>query len=111
MTSISGTRPAGQCKAILHLLFGMEYMGIHSFLKNVYQGSKVQLSIKAVRKSDYQRLEVANGVLICLGRVTTFYIVTSHLMTAYLGCWSFYPHFLSNYPPPLTFSGMTLTQP
>lgn len=111
MTSISGTRPAGQCKAILHLLFGMEYMGIHSFLKNVYQGSKVQLSIKAVRKSDYQCLEVANGVLICLGRVTTFYIVTSHLMTAYLGCWSSYPHFLSNYPPPLTFSGMTLTQP
>lgn len=33
MTSISGTRPAGQYKAILHLLFGMEYMGIHSFLK------------------------------------------------------------------------------
>lgn len=67
MTSIGGTRPAGQCKAILHFLFGMEYMGIHSFLKNVYQGSKVQLSTKAVGKSDYQRLEVANGCLFVWG--------------------------------------------
>ena len=35
----------------------------------------------------------------------------SHLMTAFLGCWSSYPHFLSNYPSSLTFSWMTLTQP
>jgi len=35
----------------------------------------------------------------------------SHLMTVFLGCWSSYPHFLSNSPPPLTFSWMTLTQP
>lgn len=42
MTSISGMRLAGQYKAILHFLFGMEHMGTHSFLKNVYQGSKAQ---------------------------------------------------------------------
>ena len=42
MTSISGMWLAGQYKASLHFLFGMEYMSTHSFFKNVYQGSKAQ---------------------------------------------------------------------
>ena len=32
--------------------------------------------MKAVGKSDFQSLEVANGMLICWGRVTTFFMVT-----------------------------------
>lgn len=44
VTSISGGRLAGCCKAILCFPFGTEYLEINSFFKHVYWGSRARCS-------------------------------------------------------------------